>query len=143
MIPHCCLLGSGRPPRGSSGRVSVPIWLDILSDQLPVVGLVSRYLANSLIGREPLSERHSERVTFLAEPSLREPMRYYPPFWDGYPLLGGGLLTCYSAVCHFVGAQTPTSSDLHVLGTPLAFTLSQDRTRANWSRGSRSFPLGC
>ena len=27
-------------------RVSVPVWLVVLSDQLPVLGLVSRYLTN-------------------------------------------------------------------------------------------------
>ena len=27
-------------------RVSVPVWLVVLSDQLPVLALVSRYLAN-------------------------------------------------------------------------------------------------
>ena len=32
--------------RRSLGRVSVPVWLTILSDQLPVIALVSRYLAN-------------------------------------------------------------------------------------------------
>ncbi len=32
-------------------RVSVPVWLIVLSDQLPVVALVSRYLTNKLIGR--------------------------------------------------------------------------------------------
>ena len=32
--------------RRSLGRVSVPMWLAILSDQLPVVALVSRYLTN-------------------------------------------------------------------------------------------------
>ena len=32
--------------RRSLGRVSVPVWLTILSDQLPVNALVSRYLAN-------------------------------------------------------------------------------------------------
>ena len=37
--------------RRSGGRVSVPLWLTILSDQLPVIGLVSRYLTNYLIGR--------------------------------------------------------------------------------------------
>jgi hypothetical protein len=31
------------------------MWLAILSDQLPVVALVSRYLTNKLIGRKPLS----------------------------------------------------------------------------------------
>ena len=30
------------------------MWLTILSDQLPVVGLVGRYPANYLIGRDPL-----------------------------------------------------------------------------------------
>jgi hypothetical protein len=28
------------------GRVSVPMWLIILSDQLPIVALVSHYLTN-------------------------------------------------------------------------------------------------
>ena len=32
-------------------RVSVPVWLVVLSDQLPVLGLVGRYPANYLIGR--------------------------------------------------------------------------------------------
>ncbi len=43
--------------RRSRGRVSVPVWLDILSDQLPVVGLVSRYPTNYLIGRKLLPKR--------------------------------------------------------------------------------------
>ncbi len=32
--------------RRSLGRVSVPVWLIVLSDQLPVDALVSRYLTN-------------------------------------------------------------------------------------------------
>ena len=32
--------------RRSLGRVSVPVWLIILSDQLPIVALVSLYLTN-------------------------------------------------------------------------------------------------
>ena len=40
--------------RRSLARVSVPVWLVILSDQLPVIGLVSRYLTNYLMGRSPL-----------------------------------------------------------------------------------------
>ena len=43
--------------RRSRGRVSVPVWLDILLDQLPVKGLVGRYLTNYLIGRKPLPKR--------------------------------------------------------------------------------------
>ena len=52
--------------RRSLGRVSVPVWLDILSDQLPVVVLVSRYLTNKLIGREAILKRN---------PFLRSTMR--------------------------------------------------------------------
>ena len=32
--------------RRSLGRVSVPVWLTILSDQLPIVALVGLYLTN-------------------------------------------------------------------------------------------------
>ena len=39
------------------GRVSVPFWLVILSDQLPVKGLVGFYPANNLIGRRLISKR--------------------------------------------------------------------------------------
>ncbi len=39
------------------GRISVPVWLVVLSDQLPVIALVSRYLTNKLIGREPIQKR--------------------------------------------------------------------------------------
>ena len=44
--------------RRSLGRVSVPVWLVVLSDQLPVVALVGRYLTNKLIGREPIPKRN-------------------------------------------------------------------------------------
>ncbi len=37
--------------RRSLDRVSVPVWLTILSDQLPVSALVSSYLTNKLMGR--------------------------------------------------------------------------------------------
>ncbi len=35
------------------------MWLIILSDQLPIFGLVSRYLTNYLMGREPIPRRLS------------------------------------------------------------------------------------
>ena len=37
------------------------MWLIILSDQLPVDALVSRYLSNKLIGREILPDRRTFR----------------------------------------------------------------------------------
>ena len=33
------------------------MWLAILSDQLPIVALVSHYLTNKLIGRGPILRR--------------------------------------------------------------------------------------
>ena len=44
-------------PRRSLGRISVPIRLIVLSDQLPVVGLVGHYPTNYLIGRKPIQKR--------------------------------------------------------------------------------------
>ena len=47
----------------------------------------------------------------------------------GYPLPKGRLPTCYSPVRHFTkDPKVPFSFDLHVLGTPPAFVLSQDQT---------------
>ena len=43
--------------RRSLDRVSVPVWLIILSDQLTIVALVSRYLTNKLMVRGPIPER--------------------------------------------------------------------------------------
>src|SRR3989449_6694920 len=53
---HCAIFPTAASRR-SLGRVSVPMWLAILSDQLPVVALVGHYPANKLIGREPLRRR--------------------------------------------------------------------------------------
>ena len=52
-FPHCAISLTAASRR-SLGRVSVPVWGAILSDPLPVVGLVSRYLTNYLMGRSPL-----------------------------------------------------------------------------------------
>ena len=48
---HCPIFPTAASRR-SLGRVSVPVWLIILSDQLPVLALVVHYPANNLIGRE-------------------------------------------------------------------------------------------
>ena len=55
---HCARFPTAASRR-SLGRVSVPVWLDILSDQLPVVALVGRYPTNKLIGRETIPKRLS------------------------------------------------------------------------------------
>jgi hypothetical protein len=54
-IPHAALLGQAfahcpkfptAASRRSLDRISVPVWLAILSDQLPIFALVGRYLTN-------------------------------------------------------------------------------------------------
>ncbi len=47
---HCPIFPTAASRR-SLGRVSVPVWLAILSDQLPIVALVGPYPTNQLIGR--------------------------------------------------------------------------------------------
>ena len=53
---HCAIFLAAASRR-SGGRVSVPLWLVVLSHQLPVLGLVGHYPANYLIGRKPIQER--------------------------------------------------------------------------------------
>ncbi len=47
---HCPIFPTAASRR-SLGRVSVPVWLIVLSDQLRIVALVSSYLTNKLIRR--------------------------------------------------------------------------------------------
>ena len=69
--------------RRSLGRVSVPVWLVVLSDQLQIAGLVSLYLTNYLICHRPLHSRKVLRspafirrsYAVLAQLSLRYPPR--------------------------------------------------------------------
>ena len=60
-FPHAALLGQAcahcpifptAASRRSLDRVSVPVWLIILSDQLSIVDLVGHYLTNYLMERE-------------------------------------------------------------------------------------------
>ena len=61
--------------RRSLGRVSVPVWLIVLSDQLRIVALVGRYPANKLIRRRLLLGRRP-KLPFLTSPRAREAIRY-------------------------------------------------------------------
>ncbi len=65
---HCARFPTAASRR-SLGRVSVPVWLIVLSDQLRIVALVSRYLTNKLIRRGPIPEQRPRLpfdVTHLA-----------------------------------------------------------------------------
>ncbi len=55
-FPHCAKFLTAASRR-SPDRVSVPVWLIILSDQLTIVALVGHYPTNKLMVREPLLKR--------------------------------------------------------------------------------------
>ena len=120
-LGHCARFPTAASRR-SLGRVSVPVRLIILSDQLLIVALVGHYPANKLIGREPLPVRRS----FL--PSGTPPkdrMRYYPGVSPAIPHTKAG---CSRVTHPFAGYPLRDPRDLHVLSTPPAFVLSQDQT---------------
>ena len=112
--------------RRSMDRVSVPFWLIILSDQLPVIGLVSRYLTNNLIGRRPLPNRRSFTLT--------RPSGISPAFAGLSPSFGkvSYVLLTRLPLNYKTLAGSVAPFNLHVLSTPPAFTLSQDQTLHNF-----------
>ena len=79
--PHCAIFPTAASRR-SLGRVSVPVWLVILSDQLEIDGLVSLYPTNYLI---PLGlilwhvARRSHTFIFRYYAVLATVSRSYPP----------------------------------------------------------------
>ncbi len=72
---HCAIFLTAASRR-SLARVAVPVWLIVLSDQLPVEALVSRYLTNKLIGHEPIQGRAALGSAFLPEPKSKKRTRY-------------------------------------------------------------------
>ena len=93
---HCARFPTAASRR-SLGRVSVPVWLIVLSDQLRIVALVGRYPANKLIRRELVPGRRPKlSFPFSSEEQMGHPalIRVSP----GYSGTEGGLLTCYSPV---------------------------------------------
>ena len=146
-FPHAALLGQGFPhcpifptaaSRRSLDRLSVPMWPITLSGRLPIVDLVGHYPTNYLIGREPIFHRiaplTSKPCSFVVSCGISE----------GFPPLS----PCERQVAHALltrpplehGQITPSIPplDLHVLGTPPAFVLSQDQTLVFNPLNSRS-----
>src|SRR5271155_221413 len=94
-FPHCEKFSTAATRR-CLDRVSVPVWLVVLSDQLPVLALVSRYLANKLIGRGLIVKRQA-----LRSPTLN--LRSHPVLARlsaSYSSLHGRLPTCYAPLRH-------------------------------------------
>jgi hypothetical protein len=122
---HCARFPTAASRR-SLGRLAVPMWLAILSDQLPVIALVGHYPANELIGREPLFVHQSCPWFSFPDHAAQEAYAVLPGRWAGYPPHEGRSLTCYAPVRRSLSC--PSALDLHVLSTPPAFVLSQDQT---------------
>ena len=80
---HCAIFLTAASRR-SLDRVSVPVWLVILSDQLTIVGLVSHYLTNYLIVRRPLPKRINPliRRSYAALDSISGA---YSSLWGMFP----------------------------------------------------------
>ena len=62
---HCARFPAAASRR-SGGRVSVPLCPFVLSHRVPVLGLVSSYLTNYLIGRKPLPKRYFNESKYLS-----------------------------------------------------------------------------
>ncbi len=71
---HCARFPTAASRR-SLGRVSVPVWLIVLSDQLRIVALVGFYPTNKLIRRGLVPNRRP-KLPFPAGPKARWAIRY-------------------------------------------------------------------
>ena len=122
---HCAIFPTAASRR-SLGRLSVPMWPVTLSGRLLIVDLVGRYLTNQLIRRGSILYHRSFSHHVMQHCAL---MRYYQPFPAAIPQYKAG----YPRVTHPFATLTRQQAawipfDLHVLSTPPAFILSQNRT---------------
>ena len=78
-----CRRSSTAASRRSLASVTVPVARVVLSHPLGILALVSRYLTNKLIPREPLSRRNSFPDTKM---SPRQIARYYPSVRKAIPV---------------------------------------------------------
>ena len=102
------------------------MWPFNLSVRLPIVDLVGRYPANYLIGREPIFQRIAPLVSLPCENDTS----------CGISVRFQTLSPSERQVAHVLLTRPPlrmkasfhSPFDLHVLGVPPAFVLSQDQT---------------
>ena len=103
------------------------MWPINLSVRLPIVDLVGRYPANYLIGRESIFQRIAPLIAAPCETTIL----------CGISVLFRTLSPSERQVTHALLTRPPLGIgkqaflapfDLHVLGTPPAFVLSQDQT---------------
>ena len=116
VIPHAASLGQpcGHCPifptaasRRSLDRVSVPMWRVVLSDPLRVVALVSRYLTNKLIRREPLPACRLPWIGRLSRDLDGRAYAVLARVSPGCPPRRVRSLTCYAPVRHSTRVRRP------------------------------------
>src|SRR5574344_1764838 len=86
-VPHCAIFPTAASRR-SLDRVSVPVWLVILSDQLGIVALVSRYPTNKLIPSGHIrwqEARRSPSLVLRRYAVLATVSSSYPPPSGSFP----------------------------------------------------------
>jgi hypothetical protein len=93
---HCARFPTAASRR-SLGRVSVPVWLIVLSDQLRIVALVGRYPTNKLMRRGPIQEQ-KPKLPFGVTPYDMTRYAVLARVSPSCPTLLGRLPTCYSPV---------------------------------------------
>ena len=107
---HCPIFPTAASRR-SRGRVAVPVWGVVLSNPLPVIGLVSFYLTNYLMGRRPRF-KHLAVLILRSHPVLA-------PLSRGYSELEGSthvllsrspLVYCYTRMTCMYKARRQRSS---------------------------------
>ncbi len=101
------------------------MWLYKLSLQLPVVDLVGHYPTNHLIGRETIPKHQSFPPTPMQEQVISGISRRFQRLFQTSGQVPHVLLTRSPVSTH---PKACFSLDLHVLGAPPAFVLSQDQT---------------
>ena len=128
-FPHCAKSLTAASRR-SLDRVSVPVWLIILSDQLTIVALVGSYPTSKLMVRGlTFKQMLTSEAPFHFVSCNTKLHTVLASLSIGYPVPEDRLSTCYSPVRHSTHPPKRTFSfDLHVLSTPPAFILSQDQT---------------
>ena len=127
-----CAISPTAASRRSLGRVSVPMWPFNLSVRLWIVDLVGRYPTNYLIQREPIFQRIAPLIYLPCEKymlcGISSRFQLLSP---SERQVAHALLTRPPLSLHLVTPKRSkmyTPFDLHVLGTPPAFILSQDQT---------------
>ena len=102
------------------------MWPFNLSVRLLIVALVGRYPANQLIGREPIFRRIAPLVAKPCDlATLRGISSRFQLLSPSERQVAHVLLTRPPLIN---GASSISPFDLHVLGVPPAFVLSQDQT---------------